>query len=95
MVVDDDHLDSMISAVDDGFGIEDMRCIVFHRNGDLTVSDVLFPECHDVRIQMLQHLKSGISIDAESPDGSRNGKAGHPRSRHGDAHAVFHQIGRH
>ena len=44
---------------------------------------------------MLQHLKARIGIAADSTDGGRNGKARHARSRHGDTHAVFHQIGRH
>ena len=70
-----------------------MRRIVFDGNGYLAVSDVFFPESHDVRRQMLQHLKTGIGIAAEGADSSRNGKSRHARSRHGDAHAVFHQIG--
>ena len=94
MVIGDDDADTVVFAIDDGFGIEDMRCIFPNGHGNLAVSDVLFGQGDDVRRQGFEDLQSRFGITAEGADGCRDVQARCPRSRHGDAHAVFHQVGR-
>ena len=94
MVIGDDDADTVVFAIDDSFGIEDMRRIFPDRHGDLAISDVLFAQGDDVWRQGLEDLQARIGIAAESADSCGNVKAWHPCPRHGDAHAVLHQVGR-
>ena len=56
MVVGDDDADAVVFAIDDGFGIEDMRRIFPDGHGDFTIGDVLFAQGDDVWRQGLQDL---------------------------------------
>ena len=56
MVIGDDDADTVVFAIDDSFGIEDMRCIFPDRHGNLAISDVLFAQGDDVWRQGLEDL---------------------------------------
>ena len=93
MSIGDAYSNPVLSVVNTGFGVEHVR-YVSDFDSHFVFAQHLFPRLNDLRGQFSQHLQLAIRIAAECADGRRNLKADHACSGNGDAHPVFHQIGR-